>query len=262
MVDARPRALGRAQRPVRLLLALFLALSGAFAVLWAGASPAHAADDQIDSFTIDYDMQPSGVLKAKETIVWRFGSNSGRHGIKRNFIIREKYDDTQDAVYTITNIDVETSAGVSNQFSSSVDEQEDGRLEIFELKIGDPDETISADTATYTISYDVTGAMRTFPNENPPYDEFFWDAIGTGNPAISKVVDHRQGARRRPGQLLLRRPGPEHGDLRRRQDRQRRHGHVQPGQPAGRIRASRSGSRSLRAWSPTTSRTSSPTAPS
>ena len=188
MVDARPRSLGRAQRPVRLLLAVFLALSGAFGVLWASASPAHAADDLIDSFTVDYDMQPTGVLKATETIVWRFGSNSGRHGIKRFFIVREKYDDTQDAVYTITNIDVSTSAGVSNQFSSSVAETEGGRQKTFELKIGDPDETISSDTATYTISYEVTGAMRTFPNENPPYDEFFWDAIGTGNPAISKAV--------------------------------------------------------------------------
>ena len=110
MVADRPSPLGRAHRPVRLLLALFLALSGAFGVLWAGASPAHAADDQIDSFTIDYDMQPSGVLKATETIVWRFGTDSGRHGIKRFFITREKYDDTQDAVYTITNIDVSTSA--------------------------------------------------------------------------------------------------------------------------------------------------------
>ncbi len=30
--------------------------------------------------------------------------------------------------------------------------------------------------------------MRTFPDEKPPYDEFFWDAIGTGIPAISKVA--------------------------------------------------------------------------
>ena len=172
----------------RILVAFLLMMLTALA--WAVFAPtrAYAADDQIDSFVINYDMQPSGVLKAKETLVWRFGSNSGRHGIKRNFVVREKYDDTQDAVYTITNIDVETSAGVSNQFSSSVDEQEDGRLEIFELKIGDPDTTISADTATYTISYDVTGAMRTFPDKNPPYDEFFWDATGSGNPAIGKVA--------------------------------------------------------------------------
>jgi hypothetical protein len=29
-------------------------------------------------------MQPSGVLKVIETITWRFGSNSGRHGIQRD----------------------------------------------------------------------------------------------------------------------------------------------------------------------------------
>jgi Predicted membrane protein (DUF2207) N-terminal domain len=53
------------------------------ALAWAllAARPAYAADDQIDSFTINYDMQPTGVLKVKETITWRFGSNSGRHGI-------------------------------------------------------------------------------------------------------------------------------------------------------------------------------------
>ena len=102
---------------------------------------------------------------------------------------------------------------MSNQFSSSVDEQQDGRLEIFELKIGDPDTTISADTATYTISYDVTGAMRTFPDEKPPYDEFFWDATGTGLSGDQQGGDHGQGARRRPGQLLLRRPGRQHADL-------------------------------------------------
>ena len=230
-------------------------------MLWAGASPAHAADDQIDSFTINYDMQPSGVLKAKETMVWRFGSNSGRHGIKRNFIVREKYDDSQDAVYTITNIDVETSEGVSNQFSSSVDEQEDGRLEIFELKIGDPDKTISADTATYTISYDVTGAMRTFPNANPPYDEFFWDATGTGNPAIGKSRSPPRfpAAPRRlscfAGPIQSTAPVM----------RTRSTPTAAPPSPKPICRPSRtcpSGSRSPRVWSPTTSRTSSPTAPS
>ena len=46
------------------------------ALAWAllAPTPAYAADDQIDSFTINYDMQPSGVLKVKETITWRFGA--------------------------------------------------------------------------------------------------------------------------------------------------------------------------------------------
>ena len=36
-------------------------------------------------------MGTDGVLQAKETIVWRFGSDSGRHGIDRYFVTREPY---------------------------------------------------------------------------------------------------------------------------------------------------------------------------
>lgn len=175
-------------RFVRLLLGLMLALAGAVGAAALTASPAYAAADQIDSFDIDYAMQPNGVLRVTEKIDWRFGSDSGRHGIKRNFVTREPYDKTQDAVYTITNVSVRTTGGLSNSFSSSTSEQQKGREETLELKIGDPDETISAPTASYTISYDVAGAMRSFPDKNPPYDEFFWDALGTGNPLIKQAA--------------------------------------------------------------------------
>src|SRR5215207_8140772 len=76
------------------------------ALTWALAppTPAYAADDQIDSFTVDYNVQASGVVKVKETITYRFGDNSGRHGIERFLVTREPYDETQDAVYQITNI--------------------------------------------------------------------------------------------------------------------------------------------------------------
>ena len=77
------------------------------ALAWAVFTPtrAYAADDQIDSFVINYDMQPSGVLKVKETITWRFGSDSGRHGIQRDLVTREPDPDSdQDFVYGISNI--------------------------------------------------------------------------------------------------------------------------------------------------------------
>jgi len=93
---------------------------GALAWVLVIPAPAYAADDQIDSFLINYDMQPGGVLKVKETITWRFGSNSGRHGIQRDLVIREPDPDSdQDFVYQISNIKV-TSAdpGVATQFSS------------------------------------------------------------------------------------------------------------------------------------------------
>ena len=92
-------------RLVQIAVAFFLMVLTALA--WAVVAPtrAYAADDQIDSFVINYDMQPSGVLKVKETITWRFGSNSGRHGIQRDLVTREPDPDSdQDFVYGISNI--------------------------------------------------------------------------------------------------------------------------------------------------------------
>ena len=131
-------------RALRLLLALCFGLAFVVGIEMAGPAKAWAAGDQIDSFTIDYEMTPEGVLRARETIVYRFGDDSGRHGIERYFVTREPYDQTQDAVYSITNITVEASDGVADQFSSNTSEAKGGREEQLRLRIGDPDETISA----------------------------------------------------------------------------------------------------------------------
>jgi uncharacterized membrane protein YgcG len=169
----------------RVVLAFLLMIMTALA--WAVITPtrAYAADDQIDSFIIDYEIQPSGVLKVKETITWRFGTDSGRHGIQRDLVIREPDPNSdQDFVYGITNIKVTSpDEGVATQFSSQTTESQGGREEELNVRIGDPDRTISAPTATYVISYDVTGAMRSFSG----YDEFYWDGPGFGNPLIKDL---------------------------------------------------------------------------
>jgi uncharacterized membrane protein YgcG len=173
-------------RPTRLLLAFMLAVATALALTWARPAPAYAAADMIDRFDIAYTVQPSGVLEVKETIVWHFGDDSGRHGIDRWLIVREPYDETQDAVYGVTDISVTSpDPGVATQFDAShTEEKQDGREKQLRIRIGDPDRTISAATATYVISYHVTGAMRTFSG----YDEFFWDATGFGNPWIKNTA--------------------------------------------------------------------------
>jgi uncharacterized membrane protein YgcG len=172
----------------RLLHALLAGLVGALTALaLAIAAPlpaAAATGDQIDSFSIDYDVQTSGVVKVKETIVYRFGPNAGRHGIERYFITREQYDNTQDAVYQIEHINVSSPDGVPTQFSSRTDKAKGGREEQLRLRIGDPNQTISSPTATYVISYDLIGAMRSFTD----YDEFFWDATGLDWAASIKSV--------------------------------------------------------------------------
>jgi uncharacterized membrane protein YgcG len=180
------RAVQVSGRFTRAVVAFFLMVVTALA--WALVTPsrAYAADDQIDSFTINYEMQPSGVLRVKETIVWRFGSNSGRHGIQRDLVIREPDPDSdQDFVYGISNINVTSPDDyVATQFSSKTTQSQGGREAELNVRIGDPGQTISAPTATYVISYDVTGAMRSFSG----YDEFFWDGPGFGNPLIKELT--------------------------------------------------------------------------
>lgn len=172
----------RALRTVLLAVAGVLLAAG---FTLATSSTAYAASDQIDSFKIEYEMGTDGVLHAKETIVYRFGSDSGRHGIDRYFVTREKYDDNYDAVYTI---DVESVTSpdpdVATQFSENTFETNNGRNAELRLRIGDPDETVSSATATYVLSYTVKGAMRTFSD----YDEFYWDATGSDWRAAMKDV--------------------------------------------------------------------------
>jgi uncharacterized protein (TIGR04222 family) len=189
MVHFRASAAGRVGHffglSIRAVVAFLLMVMTALTWAFVAPTQAYAADDQIDSFTINYEMQPSGVLKVKETIVWRFGSNSGRHGIQRDLVIREPDPNSdQDFVYGIGNIKVTSPDDyVATQFSSKTTESQGGREEELNVRIGDPDETISAPTATYVISYDVTGAMRSFSG----YDEFFWDGPGFGNPLIKEL---------------------------------------------------------------------------
>jgi hypothetical protein len=103
-------------RFTRAVVAFPLMGVGALAWVLASPTPAYAAGDQIDSFTINYDMQPSGVLKVKETIIWRLGSDSGRHGMQRDLVIREPDPNSdQDFVYGISNIKVTSpDPGVGN----------------------------------------------------------------------------------------------------------------------------------------------------
>ena len=100
-------------------------------------------------------------------------------------MIREPDPDSdQDFVYGISNIKVTSPDDyVATQFSSETTESQGGREEELNVRIGDPAETISAPTATYVISYDVSGAMRSFSG----YDEFFWDGPGFGNPLIKEL---------------------------------------------------------------------------
>ena len=63
--------------------------------------------------------------------------------------------------------------------SQSTDSSDRGRQVETSFRIGDPNQTVSGDSATYVLTYDVTGAMRSFNG----YDELYWDATGFNSPA-------------------------------------------------------------------------------
>ena len=84
-------------RSARLLLAFALAVLTILAWTWVRPTPAYAADDQIDPLRHRLHRGASGVLQVQETITWRFGDESDDTASTAGLIVREPYDETQDA---------------------------------------------------------------------------------------------------------------------------------------------------------------------
>ena len=170
------------------------AVAAAFAGLvlagFASAAPATAATseagDVVRNLQIDYNVTADGVLKVKETIAYHFGS-PGRHGIYRNLITREAWvdDKSKDQKYEISNIGVDSPTHAPDTFETTTNKSNGQRDQSIQIKIGDPNSTISGTEATYVITYDVRGALRHFAD----HSELYWDATGNGWTApLAKVT--------------------------------------------------------------------------
>jgi len=170
----------KAMRVPRALLGLAAAFLVVLVAWWP--SNAWATSDSVDSWQISYTVGTDGVVHVAETLTYRFGTDSGRHGIDRTLVTREAWGNTdEDATYSISNINV-TSPDASAD--TSLTYQGSGRDQQLRIRIGDPNRTIVSPTATYTLTYDVTGAMRT----SDSYDEFYWDAISDTTPLVQNIT--------------------------------------------------------------------------
>ncbi|QGF24394.1 DUF2207 domain-containing protein [Raineyella fluvialis] len=177
-------------RPIGLVVALMAVL--AVVVPGAFATPARAAGDQIDSYSLDYVVHEDGTVAVTEKLVYRFGSSSGRHGIQRQLVTREpeKDDTAHDIAYTYSDIRVSSPDAPATVTTSTLTSSSDPRRQDLLIRVGDANRTISSATASYELDYTITGGMR----HQQAYDEFFWDAIGTGwtatvnNIAVSVTV--------------------------------------------------------------------------
>jgi uncharacterized membrane protein YgcG len=123
--------------------------------------------ERIRSYSADIRIEKNGAIAVVERIGYDFDGFE-RHGIYRDIPNRLTYDDTYDRVFPIEVRSVTATGGAPDQYETF---QEGPN---FRIRIGDPDKTISG-IHTYTISYEVRGALNPFID----HDELYWNALGT-----------------------------------------------------------------------------------
>jgi hypothetical protein len=152
----------------RTLFASFIVLC-AIAFLALPASPVSADEGWIiRSFNTNYTVHEDASVDVVEDIVVDF-QNLDKHGIFRDIPVEYQIDGDprHHRLITLSNIKVDDGQGKSWKYTKS---RVGSNLE---LKIGDPDKTISG-PQRYRISYTVKGAFNAFDD----HDEFFWNATG------------------------------------------------------------------------------------
>lgn len=168
-------------RALRWLVALLIAGAWLFV-----ATPAQAAgEDTVDRFDVSARLDGDGYLEVTETIVLRFGADSGRHGLQRTLTVREPdrdpagNDTGMDMLLKVDQVSVTSPSGAPDQTQLTYEGQ-GTRTEGLRIRVGDPNKTVEAATATYVISYRVLGLVRS-PGG---VDQLYWDLTGSGMPRI------------------------------------------------------------------------------
>ena len=64
------------------------------------AGDAQSSTESIRSYDVRMQIEPDGVLLVREVIIYDFGPNE-RHGIQRDLVRSERYDDDNDRLYDI-----------------------------------------------------------------------------------------------------------------------------------------------------------------
>ena len=142
-----------------------LAVVGLLVVI--GAGPAVASPgESIRSYDVKLTVLPDGGLRVSETVEYDFGPTE-RHGIFRDVPTRVPYDQANDRVSKLHDVEVTSPTGAP----IDVDRSESGGVTT--LRIGDPDETVTG-RQVYDIDYTVDGALNAFDD----HDELYWNAIG------------------------------------------------------------------------------------
>ena len=156
--------------------------SVAIAVLWALAAAPQAqavTGDSIDRLDVAAVLDTEGYLHVTETIVLRFGPSSGRHGLELTLRTREPDGPDNDMLFKTDEVTVTSPSGAPDGLDLT--EVDSGsRNTYLRVRVGDPNTTVSADTATYVVSYRVLGLVRS-PGG---IDQLYWDVTGSSTPNV------------------------------------------------------------------------------
>ncbi len=151
---------------MRIRRAVLVLACATAALAWLPRSAGAQVGERIVSYGVTMAIQADGSVAVQEQIEYDFGS-AQRHGIFRDVLVRQPYDDRYDRVYRVEDIAVTASEGTPAQFEL----EDQGSL--LRVRIGDPDRTITG-IHTYSIRYRVLGALNGFAE----HDELYWNAIG------------------------------------------------------------------------------------
>ena len=142
-----------------------------FAALLVSSGAQAQAVERVVAYEIDVTIEESGDLLVSERIVYDFGPRSDAHGILRDIVTRQGYDDEHDRLLPLDEI-VVRSDSAATPTDLSVESPGGG---LTRLRIGDADIEISGQH-TYLITYRQSGVLNAFED----HDELFWNAIGSG----------------------------------------------------------------------------------
>jgi uncharacterized membrane protein YgcG len=134
------------------------------------ATPTPFADigiEHIGAFDAAYSVEPDGSMLVTETIDYDTGVVP-RHGLQRDLVVRQRYNDTNDRLYPLQVLSVTTSPGTPGQWR--ILNQSGG---VKRIRVGDPNRTITG-RHRYVLRYRLRQVLNGFAD----HDELYWNATG------------------------------------------------------------------------------------
>ena len=148
-------------------LVAFLTLLAAVTLLTGARTVLAQTGERVTSYEVVATVEADGAVLFQETITYDFGGND-RHGIDRNVITRQRYDDRNDRTYPLEVISV-----TSPTPNTPVEYALSNFSPLTRIRIGDRNDTITG-VHTYVITYRLRGTLNAFDD----HDELYWNIIG------------------------------------------------------------------------------------